>query len=45
MQLREDDVVAALLQRCGCVKTVWVLHCRSAGAAWERGGDCCVRAM
>ena len=36
MQRREDDVAAALLLRCGSVKTVWVRRCSSAGAAWER---------
>ena len=39
VQQREDDVAAALLLRCGCVKTVWELRCSSAGAAWGRRGS------
>ena len=41
MQLREDDVGAALLRRCGGAQTVWVRRCSSAsaGAPWGRRGS------
>ena len=37
MQLREDDVAAALLRRCGGVKTVWARG-SFAAALGRRGG-------
>ena len=37
MQLREDDVAAALLRRCGGVKTVWARG-GFAAALGRRGG-------
>ena len=39
VQRGEDDVAAALLRRCGSVKTVWARRCSSAGAAWGRRGN------
>ena len=41
MQRRENGVAAALLRRCGGVKTVWAVGTASssAGAAWGRRGS------